>query len=89
MRRAQLGEYAEWTTPEYLQALVVDALNVLIWQQTKDGHSDNPQLFPDPTWRPGTPVAEPKTPVKRRTPEELRAYFEEVRARARAREGGE
>lgn len=73
----------------YLQASILDALNILIWQQTKDGSSERPQRFPKPTWRPGTTDAEPAKETKRRTPEELRAHFEELRARAREREGGE
>jgi len=48
-----MGEYAGWTADRYLAAATLDALNILIWQQTEDGHKNKPKHFPKPTWRPG------------------------------------
>lgn len=87
LRRAQLGEYAGWGENEYLLARAVDALNVLVWQPTKDGHDG--RNLPEPVWRPGTPVSSPKKATKKRTPAELKAHFESVRARARKKTGGD
>lgn len=59
--RARLGEYAGWDVNAYLGAKIADSLAILIWQQTKDGHSDKPKHFPKPTWRPGD-IATDDTP---------------------------
>lgn len=52
------GEEALWGMQEQLLAGAVDALRILIWQQTKDGEKGRNQ--PDPIQRPGV---EPKSKV--------------------------
>lgn len=85
--RAVLGAHADWTVDAHLAAVIADRLGVLIWHNTEDGMKGRnpPQRIP----RPGDDNPDTPQPSVKRTPEELRAHFEELRARAREREGGE
>lgn len=50
--RAMAGDkYSPWGDTDYLLAMIVDQLNLVLWQRSRDGQRGVHQ--PKPIWRPG------------------------------------